>query len=1423
MKRGYFLLLFILLLLVIFVSRDKDHIDNPTKSLPRQHSTSSPESPKEMKKGRLEYFFMILRDPATNHIPANIRQKELEFANSYKRLNKSAAQSLLSPNWIEAGPNDVGGRTRALAIDLDNPNTVLAGGVSGGIWKSTNNGETWQMKSQAYQALSVTSIAQDPRPGFRNIWYYTAGEYIGGSAWDMSGQARFMGDGVYKSTDSGETWNILPFTQSSDPARWESDFDYTSKVIVSKTGNVFIACNGFGISRSADGGKTFKRSLGGVGEHRFSDIVIAANGMLIAVISDPLTGYNAKNSPGIYKSSDEGLSWTNTTPKDFPTSHSRSVLATAPSNPDIAYVFTFTGITNNNREEILFYKMNLSTGESENRSANLPEFGSGNVFGGYIDTQGNYNMTLAVKPDDENFVLIAGTCLFRSTNGFSTKSNNKLKDWIGGYHTEQRALYPNFHCDIHCFSFDPTDPNKMWWGHDGGVSYTTNIANTIYTDYFPWENKNHGYNVTQFYTITIPEKANDNRIMGGTQDNGTPIFSCDGTSTTISEDVSTGDGAYAYFGKDYAYVSSQNGFVARLTYDNNGKPNTKGVWSYVYPKDAKNQLFIDPYVIDPNDEDYMYYPAGGVLWRNNQLSSIPNYQNGTTTGWQKLDALSAPANYYISAITVSNKPSHILYYAASSFQGSPKIYRLENSTTATSGADDISIPDAPAGAWVHHIAINPDNADEILVVFSNYNVVGLYHSSDGGKTYTAVEGNLEGTKENPGPSIRAATIKNTNGGSVYLLATSIGVFSSLKLNGANTAWVQEGASVIGNVVVDDIVTRSADGRVVAATHGRGAFIGNITTGNIAVISIDALNVPIKLASNTTASSTFKLKNTGTANLVYSITANYTGKVSQQNSYSGVLPKAASLNSKSQPFNGSQNSNQNRSAVSSEKERFILTAGSDQIVLDNGDEKADNTLGWGDGTNFTWFNEFNLDGFSFKLEKIQFYMRSESALMNSNYIYVLDKNQDTLRLNVESFDVSAEGQWYSYTLKEPVNFSNGDKFYLGIGTFFGGIDYPAGFDSIGAVQGKSYYQDKDSKKLVKLNTIKAFAKSAFLIRAVGTKTTGNQHPVAIATLSKNEAQVNEQIIFDASKSTDPDGQIVSYQWNFGDGKSSTQKIQTHLYSAEGAYNYTLTVTDNMGATGEANGEVVIKSTASNKPPVAVATLSKQQAQINESISFDASASYDQDGQITSYEWNFGDGSSSSEKVAVHSYTQPNTYNYSLKVTDNKGASGSAAGQIKITADIIRLTVSPSNGTVAPGESQTITVSFNAQDLTDGEYKGILKITSNGGDITLPVNIIVGQPVAVSNMNEEPGRYYLAQNYPNPFNPLTKIDFQIPRSELVSLIIYDISGREVRKVINSRMSRGVHTVSFDGSNLSSGIYLYRLEAGSFTDVKKLVLIK
>jgi hypothetical protein len=100
--------------------------------------------------------------------------------------------------------------------------------------------------------------------------------------------------------------------------------------------------------------------------------------------------------------------------------------------------------------------------------------------------------------------------------------------------------------------------------------------------------------------------------------------------------------------------------------------------------------------------------------------------------------------------------------------------------------------------------------------------------------------------------------------------------------------------------------------------------------------------------------------------------------------------------------------------------------------------------------------------------------------------------------------------------------------------------------------------------------------------------------------------------------------------------------------------------------------------------------------------------------------------------------------------------------------------------------------------------------------------VGPPLSVEDRSPVPASYLLAQNYPNPFNPTTTIKYELPQSSVVNLSVYDLLGREVSVLVNERREAGIHEVQFDASGLSSGIYLYRLTAGDFTQARRLLLL-
>ena len=164
---------------------------------------------------------------------------------------------------------------------------------------------------------------------------------------------------------------------------------------------------------------------------------------------------------------------------------------------------------------------------------------------------------------------------------------------------------------------------------------------------------------------------------------------------------------------------------------------------------------------------------------------------------------------------------------------------------------------------------------------------------------------------------------------------------------------------------------------------------------------------------------------------------------------------------------------------------------------------------------------------------------------------------------------------------------------------------------------------------------------------------NQAPTAVFNANPTSGDAPLLVNFDGFDSFDPDGTIVSYAWNFGDGNNGTGVSTSHTYSTPGTYTATLTVTDNQGATSSTTEQITVTSPA-NQLPVASFTATPTSGDAPLTVSFDASGSSDSDGTIFSYAWNFGDGSSGSGETTSNTFGTPGTYIVSLIVTDDDGA-------------------------------------------------------------------------------------------------------------------------------------------------------------------------
>ena len=347
-------------------------------------------------------------------------------------------------NWI--GPGNVGGRVRSIVIDPTNPQTMWAGSVGGGIWKTTNGGAYWRPLDDFMANLAVSTLVIDPRD--HNVLYAGTGEGVYNSD-------ALIGAGVFKSTDGGKTWNQLSSTATSD-------FYYVNRLAISPNNSrVLIAATSTGILRSVDGGTTWSRKL-------------SVNNVFLQVAFNPNDGTKAVASGKwgwTYYSTDGGFTWTSAT-KPWNTNNRdiRVEFAYAPSNPNIVYASV-------NQSDGLIYK---STDGGRNYSLVSKYY---SYLASAAGNQGWYDNALWVSPTNSNFLIVGGIDLWRSTDGGQTLT--QISDWnCGGFYG---AKYCNgtssAHADQHAIvsapGYNGTTNKTLFFGNDGGIYKASDISHRV--------------------------------------------------------------------------------------------------------------------------------------------------------------------------------------------------------------------------------------------------------------------------------------------------------------------------------------------------------------------------------------------------------------------------------------------------------------------------------------------------------------------------------------------------------------------------------------------------------------------------------------------------------------------------------------------------------------------------------------------------------------------------------------------------------------------------------------------------------------------------------------------------------------------------------------------------------------------------------
>jgi photosystem II stability/assembly factor-like uncharacterized protein len=770
-------------------------------------------------------------DPATwFDAEARMRKMDRHWPRATANLAKGSA-----PQWEWLGPANATGRTRTLEFDPRNPDVMYAGGVSGGVWKSTDAGASWQPVSDDAVNLNIGALAIDPaRP---DTIYAGTGELYRASGMPWSPMA---GSGILRSDDGGHSWSALVATQTDD-------FRYVSDIVLSPhdSRRLYAATNS-GVWRSVDGGATFERLLRPVDDadrdkyEGCTDLAlrtdapgdwllatcasrsIADRYWLPGTVTPPACG--SPCPAAVFLNTDAGGAgqWQTVlseagqgrTQLDIHRNDQNIVYAVAASIVP-GYDRSGDGIGDyDNALHALWrsddggrtWQARLRNDSPDVMSASLFQFhfavGSPACDGGRdFYGAGWYNNAIAVDPVNPERVWVGGMTLFRSDDG-------GRRFGLASYYDSGNDTY--VHPDMHRIRFHPNyngaSERRIYATHDGGISLSDDATAPVsFGDAalctpragarVGWRDTSRGMGTTQFYAGgAFPDGSG---YLGGTQDNGTWLGR-DSAGPFAWRHIWGGDGGFvAVDPRDVNVLYATSQYIGLVKSTNGGN-------TFVSARRGLNDqtLFIMPYLLDPNAPSRLY--AGGTrLWRTDDGASNWRAVSGTMGG---------DFGSRISAIAIAPSDSNRMLVGNRN-----AIFRNANATA--SGPNTAWASASPRSGWVSRLAFDPNDANVAYATYSTFGGVHVWKTTDGGATWSPLDG--EGAGRLPDVPVHAIVVNPANTRELYL-GTDLGLFVSID-GGAH--WAVENTG-FANVITEDLkVVTPAGGppMLFAFTYGRGVW------------------------------------------------------------------------------------------------------------------------------------------------------------------------------------------------------------------------------------------------------------------------------------------------------------------------------------------------------------------------------------------------------------------------------------------------------------------------------------------------------------------------------------------------------------------------------------------------------------------------
>ncbi|MCD6330120.1 MAG: T9SS type A sorting domain-containing protein [Candidatus Cloacimonetes bacterium] len=657
-------------------------------------------------------------------------------------------------SWELVGPTNIGGRITDLAVDPNDLSTFYVGAASGGVYKTINGGASWENIFTDVPVISIGAVALDQNN--TNTLYVGTGEANASSY-------SFLGNGVYKSTNGGMSWDNIGLEQSGYIGRIVVDYMNSQRVFVAACGNLFSPNSERGVYRSDDGGQTWQRKLFINDSTAAVDIVQDPTNpnILYAAMWERMRGLTYRRSfgpsSGIWKTENGGDTWTELT-NGLPTGNDvgRIGLAIAKSNPDRLYAFY------DRANQVDVFK--TSDGGASWTATN------DGALQGINSTFGWYFGQIRVDPTNPDIVYVMGVYLYRTTNG-----GNSWSEIAYSVHVDHHAMYID------------DDVLFILEGNDGGLyKSTTNGSSWTKINNLP---------MTQFYAIEI-DQTNPYRIYGGTQDNNTIR-----TMTGALDDwdaILGGDGFYClvdYTNPNRIFAEYQWGNLYRST-------NGGSYFSYIANSMSGDRTnWSSPYVMHPTNPDILYFGTYRV-WKTTSGGSGWSAVSGDLTQGDDISGY-----HTISTMAISKlDPSIIL---TGSDDG-----RVHISVNSGSSWTNISagLPDR----WITRVACDPHNANTIYATVSGFRwdeeAPHVFRSNNLGLDWVDISGNL------PEMPVNCIAI-DPNIQNKLFVGTDSGVFFS-EDGGLNWYSLSQG---IPNVPVTDMKIYNPDRFMVIGTYGCSAY------------------------------------------------------------------------------------------------------------------------------------------------------------------------------------------------------------------------------------------------------------------------------------------------------------------------------------------------------------------------------------------------------------------------------------------------------------------------------------------------------------------------------------------------------------------------------------------------------------------------